>query len=44
MTFGHGPPALIPGAGLNDARRQLGVYFNSWFEPFYNGSGGSVGR
>ena len=44
MTFGHGLPDLIPGAGLNDARRQLGVYFNPWFEPFYNGSGGHVGR
>jgi hydroxyacylglutathione hydrolase len=44
MKFGHGPPALIPGAGLDDARRQFGVYFNPWFEPFYNGSGGSVGR
>lgn len=37
MTFGHGPPTLIPDANarLKDARRQLGVYFDPWFEPFY---------
>ena len=44
MMFGHGPPTLAPGTRLKDARRQLGVYFNPWFEPFYNGSGGHVER
>ena len=42
--LGYEPPTLVPGAGLKDARRQLGVYFNPWFEPFYKGSGGHVGR
>jgi len=28
---------------LKEARRQLGVYFHPWFEPFYARSDGSVG-
>ncbi len=45
LTIGHGPPRLIPDANarLREARRQLGVYFHPWFEPFpyrSNGRGG----
>ena len=45
LTIGHSPPRLIPDANtkLKEARRQLGVYFHPWFEPFYARSDGSVG-
>ncbi|WP_067618975.1 MBL fold metallo-hydrolase [Alicyclobacillus acidiphilus] len=37
FTWGHGQPCLIPEAKvrIQEARRQLGVYFHPWFKPFY---------
>ncbi|HEX8078213.1 MAG TPA: MBL fold metallo-hydrolase [Chthoniobacterales bacterium] len=37
MTFGHCPPMLSFDAKkkVQEARQQLGVYFNPWFKPFH---------
>ncbi|KIL42186.1 hypothetical protein SD70_03255 [Gordoniibacillus kamchatkensis] len=37
MTFGHLPPTLVFDAKkkVAEARKQLGVYLNPWFKPFY---------
>lgn len=37
FTWGHGQASLIGDgkARVQEARRQLGVYFNPWFKPFY---------
>ncbi len=37
MTAGHIPPTLVFDAKtkVEEARQQLGVYFNPWFKPFH---------